>query len=73
MVEFVAKRRLEKNDRSGFYEPGEIIPDFAEWNIHARRACLNLEWVEERPVLVAGQDSLTPLAVEEAPKKKKGK
>lgn len=46
---FVAQRQI-KDVRDGkpvVYSPGEVIPNFDKWNIHARRAVLNMDWVKE--------------------------
>lgn len=48
MMVYVAQRVLKEIDRDNkvtVYRPGEEIPDFDSWNIHARRAHLNLHWV----------------------------
>jgi hypothetical protein len=48
---FVAQRELKYvplgTNKVIIFKPGDQIPDFEEWNIHARRAHLNLEWVAE--------------------------
>lgn len=38
------------------YHRGDVIPDFATWDIHARRAHLNLEMVAEQKNQVAALD-----------------
>jgi hypothetical protein len=46
---YVARKELLAKSPSGDlvkYKAGDVIPDFEQWDIHARRANLNLEWVE---------------------------
>lgn len=45
---YVAQRELKYvgfDNRIVIYKPGDEIPNFDSWDIHARRAHLNLEWV----------------------------
>ncbi len=48
---FVAQRELKYiplgAEKAIIFHPGDEIPDFEKWDIHARRAHLNLEWVVE--------------------------
>lgn len=47
--QYVAKKRLKDfvNGRSVVYEPGDVIEEFPNWNIHAQRSHLNLDLVEK--------------------------
>jgi hypothetical protein len=48
MTQYQAKRELLARGPEGnlvTYKPGDLIPDFEAWDIHARRANLSLEWV----------------------------
>ena len=60
MATFVAQRRLKTVSRANevtWYEPGDVIPDFEDWDTQARRSHLSMEWVTEQPVLpVGGQE-----------------
>lgn len=47
-MQFVACRELKDfvNGVPVVYKPGDVIPNFEAWEIHARRAHLELEWVK---------------------------
>jgi hypothetical protein len=46
---FIAQKELKvmKDGKPFFYKPGDEIPDFDKWDIHAHRAHLNMDWVIE--------------------------
>lgn len=50
MVEYVAQKDLIVSAGEGVtkYRRGDVIPDFDKWDIHARRAHLNFEWVKAK-------------------------
>lgn len=50
---YVARRQIkcvDREDKVTVYNPGDVIPDFEAWNIHAKRAHLNLDMVELKKV-----------------------
>lgn len=48
---YIAERVLKvmKEDKMVLIQPGQVVPDFDNWNIHSRRSHLSLEWVTQRP------------------------
>lgn len=53
---YVAQRVIKKVDRDckvTIYRPGDEIEDFASWNIHARRAHLNMHLVTKEDKVIA--------------------
>lgn len=48
---YVATKNLTNFDRATkspvIYKAGDVIPDFENWDIHAQRSHLNLEWVKK--------------------------
>jgi hypothetical protein len=68
MMAFVAQKELkvvDRQDRVTIYKAGDEIPDFESWDIHARQAHINLEWVKET------KGKVLPFKPVEKPKKKK--
>ena len=72
MIEYVAQRKLRAQDANGNitqYMPGDVIPNFESWNIHQKKAHLNLEWVTPKKDLPV-PDSLKPVGTpKQEPKK----
>lgn len=53
---YVARREIKavEGNLVRVYRAGDTIPDFEKWEIHARRAHINLEWVEEVKAVADG-------------------
>ena len=72
---FVAQRELKYiplgEKKATVFQPGDVIPDFDKWDIHARRAHINLEWVTEevsgKPGASSAQSVFQVTTVEEGP------
>lgn len=68
---YVAQRPLQaviiKTRTPVSYEPGDVIPDFEQWDYTAQQANLNLEWVKkvDAPVVETPKET--------QPKKQRGR